>query len=192
MRPATSGTAASAGALPRHLIYMVASANGRPLHRAGCNRAWIWILMGSSDIKPSAAVELSPLLKERPSAAEAKAWCEDNMPKLPADQRAIILGLTHSSTTLFVMFIRSITCTSARRPNDTRRIGRSSIGSCRNASTQCCAAASPLLHSLHPREPLVALVCTHAPVHDGAVRYELAEPGGRSVPRLSSQSLSSL
>ena len=46
------------------------------------------------DIKPSAAVELSPLLKERPSAAEAKAWCEDNMPKLPADQRAIILGLT--------------------------------------------------------------------------------------------------
>ena len=76
------------------LIYMVASANGRPLHRAGCNRAWIWILMGSSDIKPSAAVELSPLLKERPSAAEAKAWCEDNMPKLPADQRAIILGLT--------------------------------------------------------------------------------------------------
>ena len=73
---------------------MVASANGRPLHRAGCNRAWIWILMGSSDIKPSAAVELSPLLKERPSAAEAKAWCEDNLPKLPADQRAIILGLT--------------------------------------------------------------------------------------------------
>ena len=50
--------------------------------------------MGSSDIKPSAAVELSPLLKERPSAAEAKAWCEDNMPKLPADQRALILGLT--------------------------------------------------------------------------------------------------
>ena len=50
--------------------------------------------MGSADPKPSAAVELTPLLKERPSAAEAKAWCEDNLPKLPADQRAI-LGLTH-------------------------------------------------------------------------------------------------
>ena len=76
------------------LIYMVASANGRPLHRAGCNRAWIWILMGTADVKPSAAAELTPLLKERPSAAEAKAWCEDNLPRLPADQRAAILGLT--------------------------------------------------------------------------------------------------
>ena len=46
------------------------------------------------DTKPSAAVELSPLLKERPAAAEAKVWCEENLPKLPADQRAIILGLT--------------------------------------------------------------------------------------------------
>ena len=46
------------------------------------------------DAKPSAAVELSPLLKERPAAAEAKAWCEENLPKLPADQRAIIMGLT--------------------------------------------------------------------------------------------------
>ena len=73
---------------------MVASANGRPLHRAGCNRAWIWILMGTADVKPSAAAELTPLLKERPSAAEAKAWCEDNLPRLPADQRAAILGLT--------------------------------------------------------------------------------------------------
>ena len=26
--------------------------------------------------------------------AEAKVWCEENLPKLPADQRAIILGLT--------------------------------------------------------------------------------------------------
>ena len=42
--------------------------------------------MGTADVKPSAAAELTPLLKERPSAAEAKAWCEDNLPKLPADQ----------------------------------------------------------------------------------------------------------
>ena len=68
---------------------------GRPLHRAGSNRAWIWILLrGSAELKPSAAVELTPLLKERPTAAEAKAWCEDNLPRLPADQRALILGLT--------------------------------------------------------------------------------------------------
>ena len=50
--------------------------------------------MGTADVKPSAAAELTPLLKERPSAAEAKAWCEDNLPRLPADQRAAILGLT--------------------------------------------------------------------------------------------------
>ena len=50
--------------------------------------------MGSTDPKPSAAVELSPLLKERPTAAEAKAWHEENLPKLPPDQRALILGLT--------------------------------------------------------------------------------------------------
>ena len=74
---------------------MVASAYGRPLRRAGRNRAWILILyMGAADPRPSAAVELSPLLKERPTAAEAKAWCEENLPKLPADQRALILGLT--------------------------------------------------------------------------------------------------
>ena len=36
---------------------------------------------------------------------------------------------------------------------------RSSMGSCRNASTQrFAAAASPLLHPLHRRDPLVALV----------------------------------
>ena len=80
---------------PTPLIYMVASAYGRPLRRAGRNRACILVLlMGATDAKPSAAVELSPLLKERPAAAEAKAWCEENLPKLPADQRAIILGLT--------------------------------------------------------------------------------------------------
>ena len=47
------------------------------------------------DAKPSAAVELSPLLKERPAAAEAKAWCEENSCRscLPI-KRAIILGLT--------------------------------------------------------------------------------------------------
>ena len=96
--PATKGTAASAGAgrcAPTPLIYMVASAYGRPLRRAGRNRACILVLlMGSADARPSAAVELSPLLKERPAAAEAKVWCEENLPKLPADQRAIILGLT--------------------------------------------------------------------------------------------------
>ena len=50
--------------------------------------------MGTADVKPSTAAELTPLLKERPSAAEAKAWYEDNLPRLPADQRAAILGLT--------------------------------------------------------------------------------------------------
>ena len=75
---------------------MVASAYGRPLRRAGRNRACILVLlMGSADARPSAAVELSPLLKERPAAAEAKAWCEENSCRscLPI-KRAIILGLT--------------------------------------------------------------------------------------------------
>ena len=42
----------------------------------------------------SASVALTLFPKERPLAAEAKDWCDDAKPLLPADQRALIDGLT--------------------------------------------------------------------------------------------------
>ena len=42
----------------------------------------------------SASVALTLFPKERPLASEAKDWCDDAKPLLPADQRALIDGLT--------------------------------------------------------------------------------------------------
>ena len=47
----------------------------------------------TSEIKPSAAAELTLLPKERPLAAEMKAWVEENLTRLPPDQRALIMGI---------------------------------------------------------------------------------------------------
>ena len=41
----------------------------------------------------SASVALTLFPKERPLASEAKDWCDDAKPLLPADQRALIDGL---------------------------------------------------------------------------------------------------
>ena len=45
----------------------------------------------------SASVSLTQFPKERPLASEVKDWCDDAKPLLPADQRALINGLTPRS-----------------------------------------------------------------------------------------------
>ena len=40
-----------------------------------------------TDVKPSAAVEMTLLTKERPLVSEMKAWIEENLTRLPPDQR---------------------------------------------------------------------------------------------------------
>ena len=47
----------------------------------------------AAEVKPSNAAELTLLPKERPLAAEMKAWLEDNLTRLPPDQRAIVMGV---------------------------------------------------------------------------------------------------
>ena len=46
-----------------------------------------------TDVKPSAAVEMTLLTKERPLVSEMKAWLEDNLTRLPPDQRALVMGV---------------------------------------------------------------------------------------------------
>ena len=46
-----------------------------------------------TDVKPSAAVEMTLLTKERPLVSEMKAWLEDNLTRLPPDQRALVIGV---------------------------------------------------------------------------------------------------
>ena len=46
-----------------------------------------------ADVKPSAAAELTLLPKERPLVAEMKAWAEENLTRLPPDQRALVMGV---------------------------------------------------------------------------------------------------
>ena len=50
------------------------------------------LIFMASEIKPSAAAELTLLPKERPLAAEMKAWVEENLTRLPPDQRALVMG----------------------------------------------------------------------------------------------------
>ena len=73
-------------------FYMVAWCLWSP--RASCRRIPVLLLaVMTSDIKPSAAAELTLLPKERPLAAEMKAWVEENLTRLPPDQRALIMGI---------------------------------------------------------------------------------------------------
>ena len=44
----------------------------------------------ATEAKPSAAAELTLITKERPLAAEMKAWVEENLTRLPPDQRALL------------------------------------------------------------------------------------------------------
>jgi hypothetical protein len=46
-----------------------------------------------ADVKPSAAAEMTLLPKERPLVAEMKAWVEENLTRLPPDQRALVMGV---------------------------------------------------------------------------------------------------
>ena len=46
-----------------------------------------------TDVKPSAAVEMTLLTKERPLVSEMKAWLEENLTRLPPDQRALVMGV---------------------------------------------------------------------------------------------------
>ena len=46
-----------------------------------------------TDVKPSAAVEMALLTKERPLVSEMKAWIEENLTRLPPDQRALVMGV---------------------------------------------------------------------------------------------------
>ena len=46
-----------------------------------------------TDVKPSAAVEMTLLTKERPLVSEMKAWIEENLTRLPPDQRALVMGV---------------------------------------------------------------------------------------------------
>ena len=43
-----------------------------------------------TDVKPSAAVEMTLLTKERPLVSEMKAWLEDNLTRLPPDHVPMI------------------------------------------------------------------------------------------------------
>ena len=54
----------------------------------------------ATEVRPSAAVELTLLSKERPLAAEMKAWVEENLTRLPPDQRALVMGVVHLLPTL--------------------------------------------------------------------------------------------
>ena len=47
----------------------------------------------AAEAKPSDAAELTLLPKERPLAADMKAWLEDNLTWLPPDQRALVMGV---------------------------------------------------------------------------------------------------
>ena len=47
----------------------------------------------AAEAKPSNAAELTLLPKERPLAADMKAWLEDNLTRLPPDQRALVMGV---------------------------------------------------------------------------------------------------
>ena len=46
-----------------------------------------------AEVNPSNAAELTLLPKERPLAADMKAWLEDNLTRLPPDQRALVMGV---------------------------------------------------------------------------------------------------
>ena len=47
----------------------------------------------AAEVNPSNAAELTLLPKERPLAADMKAWLEDNLTRLPPDQRALVMGV---------------------------------------------------------------------------------------------------
>ena len=55
----------------------------------------------ATEVRPSAAVELTLLSKERPLAAEMKAWVEENLTRLPPDQRALVMGVVHQNLISF-------------------------------------------------------------------------------------------
>ena len=59
------------------------------------------LIFMASEIKPSAAAELTLLPKERPLAAEMKAWVEENLTRLPPDQRALVMGVVHQNLISF-------------------------------------------------------------------------------------------
>ena len=46
-----------------------------------------------TEVKPSAAVEMTLLTKERPLVSEMKAWIEEKLTRLPPDQRALVMGV---------------------------------------------------------------------------------------------------
>ena len=54
----------------------------------------------SGHFKPSNAAELTLLPKERPLAADMKAWLEDNLTRLPPDQRALVMGVEPQGLTI--------------------------------------------------------------------------------------------
>ena len=51
-----------------------------------------------TDVKPSAAVEMTLLTKERPLVSEMKAWIEENLTRLPPDQRALVMPVLLTGT----------------------------------------------------------------------------------------------
>ena len=55
----------------------------------------------ATEAKPSAAAELTLITKERPLAAEMKAWVEENLTRLPPDQRALVMGVEHQNVISF-------------------------------------------------------------------------------------------
>ena len=57
-------------------------------------------LLMAAEAKPSDAAELTLLPKERPLAADMKAWLEDNLTRLPPDQRALVMGVEPQGLTI--------------------------------------------------------------------------------------------
>ena len=56
------------------------------------------VILMATEVRPSAAVELTLLSKERPLAAEMKAWVEENLTRLPPDQRALVMDVLSRHT----------------------------------------------------------------------------------------------
>ena len=55
----------------------------------------------AAEVRPSAAAQLTLLPKEMPLAAEMKAWVEDNLTRLPPDQRALVMGVEPQGVVAF-------------------------------------------------------------------------------------------
>ena len=78
---------------PTRPFYMVAWCKWSPDTSRRCIRGLLLGLLMAAEAKPSDAAELTLLPKERPLAADMKAWLEDNLTRLPPDQRALVMGV---------------------------------------------------------------------------------------------------